>query len=109
MAQTKIGEALDLLRKDGWTQIATGKGPNGERCIMSALGTRIAATHGLRTPEFYDALYADRSVIEQVINEQHGPLDGPSLVPSWNDRPATTFADVERVMEKAEAKRLEEI
>lgn len=109
MADTRIGEALDLLRECGWTKRAIGHGPNGERCIMSALGVETAEVHGPRTQAFFEALYADRAAIEDVIIEQFGTFPTDTLVPNWNDHPDTAFADVERVMQKAEAKRLEEI
>lgn len=94
MAETKIGEALDLLRRDGWCQ--SPRLPSGERCIIIAL--KDAGLGGYNS--------VDRSAIAEVLADQYGYHGAVGV---WNDDPETTFADVELVMEKAEMKRLEEI
>lgn len=95
MADTKIGEALDLLRKNGWVKRPGTAELHGENCIVTALGAVTKGRFG-----------ADRNSVATVLKEQYGWTES---VGRWNDDPDTTFADVERVMEKAEMKRLEEV
>jgi hypothetical protein len=97
MAHTKIGEALDLLRTNGWVKQPGTSQRYGENCVITALH---AANGGRANIQW------DRNAIAAVLKEQHG---WRGSVGGWNDLPETTFADVERVMEKAEMKRLEEV
>lgn len=93
---TKVREALDLLRRDGWCK---GKGfdEKGRHCIVGAgISVHYSAEDAL-------ALHA-------VAREQYPDRIGWTTLASaaaFNDHAETTFEDVERVMEKA-ALRLDE-
>lgn len=88
---------LDRLRSHGWCKQDFGdaEGPN---CIAGA-------AHEVEAEDYF------QHTLVWVIDEQYpGRMEaGPhSNVPNFNDHPDTTFADVERVLEKAAVKWEEE-
>lgn len=92
--------ALELLNERGWCR-GEWQNEKGELCIAGALN--LAA--GL--PAEPGHIWANRGsrVALEIIREQYG-LPGVGFT-SFNDDPAYTFADVERVLEKT-AVRLDE-
>lgn len=100
MTPTRIPEALALLRERGWCQ-GGYVDETGARCIEGAL--LKVAEHNIDT--IADSPYKeDRVAIAGVIRDELYPDEGffsTKRVSKFNDHPATTFADVERVLEKA--------
>lgn len=97
-------KVLDRLREKGWNQGNYGPtaGPN---CILGAFMYELS----LRECE----LWGDECIegLETVLLEQYWErtVKGDMThVPNFNDHPDTTFADVEKVLEKAAVKWEEE-
>lgn len=92
---------LDVLRLRGWSK-GESFGPNGQRCV----GAACEIPGGMSEPvtliaRIINEHYADRTV-EHICNTSM------ATIVSFNDHPDTTFADVERVLEKAAVKWEEE-
>ena len=87
MAETRIPEALALLREKGWCQRAMSR--DGMHCIIGAL-SRVQDDDSCQFRE-------DVGAIQTVIFDQYGP----ETLSTFNDSRTTTFADVEFVLEKA--------
>ena len=87
---------LDRLREKGWIKgrLGTAGGPN---CMAGA-----GLFQGLKC----------KALILSIIREQYPDRstfpEWEVTIPSFNDHPDTTFADVERVLEKAAGKWEEE-
>lgn len=94
-------EALDRLRTHGWTKGAS-MNSRGEMCIGGACETGEVG--------FSPAIQAIATVIRDQFPERVRDAINPSMgiVVRFNDHPDTTFADVERVLEKAAVKWEEE-
>lgn len=93
---SKVREALDLLRRDGWCK-GKQEDERGRHCI-------VGAAHCV------GAYQEDFIALDAVAEQQYLDRVGSGLlVPAaaLNDHPDTTFEDIERVMEKA-ALRLDE-
>lgn len=88
---TRLPEALALLREKGWCK-GTAQNFRGEHCIIGAIN-HLGISGSILL------LLHDVAAVERVITEQYG--GAYQDVPDFNDDPVTTFADVERVMEKA--------
>lgn len=88
-------KVLDRLREKGWMKGRFGGG-DGPNCL---LGAKIVVSPN----EGY-------SELELTIREHYPDrrLSCRGIVSGFNDHPATTFADVERVLEKAAVKWEEE-
>lgn len=94
---TKLWDALDLLRRDGWCKGTAGL-PDMPKCIIGAAMCAGADVH-------------DQRALDEVACEQYTDrLNHERLRPAaaFNDHPDTTFEDVERVLEKAAIRRLEQ-
>lgn len=99
MSETRIPEALALLREKGWCKGALSD-DEGRHCIMGA-GFRVhgieLAPHRPITKECLE----DEHAIREVLLAQHGTRH----IAVFNDDPATTFEMVEAILEKAALER----
>lgn len=98
MSETKLWDALDLLRRDGWCKDVAETG-DGRRCL---LGAGVAAGYST------DDCFALHAVAKEQYPERLRLRTDLSPAAAFNDHPDTTFADVERVIEKAAIRRLEQ-
>lgn len=89
MSETRLPEALALLRERGWRQGHYGS-RNGPYCIVGAVCRVVVENR-----DDYDCR-EDMEAIDAIVFAHHRC----AVVP-FNDDPATTFADVEFVLEKA--------
>ena len=98
MADTRIHDALALLRRKGW-------GPSGG-CMITALSD---VTPHLVRSTLSDDVTALSEVCASEFPERGG--NGGRFDRIWmtNDHPDTTFEDVERIMEKAYVNRCSEL
>lgn len=93
MSETRIPEALALLREKGWCKNKLDDA-EGRHCLIGAL---IAVHSAQQTLEYkYDV-----AATQATITAQHGAR----CVTTFNDDPATTFEMVEAVLEKAALER----
>lgn len=97
MSETRIPEALALLREKGWCK-GSLVDYEGRHCTVGA----VLTAHGVEvdTLDVYcppPGFHVDERTIRAVVRAQHGPRG----IAGFNDDPATTFADVESVLEKA--------
>lgn len=92
---------LDRLREKGWRKNGFGDwtGPN---CIVGA--------HMTLNNETNKNFRSFRTFLVSIIHEHYSDRSEGRLetIPNFNDHPDTTFADVERVLEKAAVKWEEE-
>lgn len=93
-------KVLDRLREKGWRQNGSGR-EEGPNCIRGA--TQIMV--GLKV--LYDGPLL-QVIATQYPDRTTTPLAGGVSIVEFNDHPDTTFADVERVLEKAAVKWEEE-
>jgi hypothetical protein len=134
---TKIREALDLLRINGWAHgVLIDK--DGQFCMRGALNCAHAGTPWVDFSNeggrlLWEELMADLDAVADVLGEQFPDrllsqeikslppntivvkipipevLQHASSIPVFNDHPETMFADVEAVMEKAAVNRESEV
>lgn len=88
-------KVLDRLREKGWCK-GGFDGPDGSHCIVGAFRGFLSM--------------ARLQSLEGILREQYPDRIAGRLcpIPNFNDHPDTTFADVERVLEKAAIKWEEE-
>jgi hypothetical protein len=84
---------LSVLRDRGWWQatiLGYGTGPGGQVCLGVAANIALGATE-------------DRSALSRRLNAalRHLAPAHPGDFVSWNDDPATTFADVTLLLKHA--------
>lgn len=90
-----FNEAKELLQRGGWVQGHSHLGT--KMCLGAALGM-VYERHGMSRTAQSGYTYT----LNKVISEQYPQLAGTGIV-SFNDYGGTTFADVEKVLEKAAA------
>lgn len=101
MTETKLWEALDLLRRDGWVQKAGRSG--AKRCAVAALCEVHNYTGGENV-----AFALDNTALTNAAMEQFPERICPGLTDNvvyFNDHYRTVFEDVELVYVKAATKR----
>lgn len=91
MSDTKLWEALELLRRDGWY-----KGPAMGKAKCTAVACYMAGAQ------------RDFAVVRAVVMEQF-PDRGNGSIVDFNDHPDTTFEDIELVLTKAAIRRDEAV
>lgn len=101
VSDSRIPEALELLRTDGWTKYTHFDGR--KRCVMGAL----RSVHGVSslvavTARSWSAYDTDLKAVQAAINAQYGVN---LAISTFNDTDDVTFEDVERVLEKAALER----
>ena len=110
---SRIRQALDYMKVNGWHQagsfVVNGNSP---RCMSNALFMVYKEDDSIVHRDLVSDWVNDSNAISAVCCEQfpHLALDGPTSMFSIftvNDHPDTTFADVERIMEKAALSREE--
>lgn len=84
---------LDVLRRDGWCKDSLHD-DKGQHCMLGAFGV----AYGRIDAEWLAAF----SACNDIIGEQFPERSEFPCVVFFNDHPATTFADVEMVLEKAQ-------
>jgi len=110
---TQLWDALDYLREHGWhqghyTDINDAANPTPSACILGAL--KIAQMEAVGNV-FGIGYGYDIQALISTIEEQHPDVatdakeQDYTLIPFFNDGKGRTFAEVERVIEKAAIKR----
>lgn len=94
MSETRIPEALALLREKGWCK-GRFHDNNGAHCLHGALlkAHRVTVISYRLNPSFVE----DGDAIQRVVLSHYAERS----LAAFNDDPETTFADVEFVLEKA--------
>lgn len=99
MSGSKLWEALDLLRKDGWHQ-GSARSDDGKRCAVNAL----MKVHGINT-NYTRSYQLDQRALQRVIAEQFPERsDGWTSVIQFNDHPSTIWDEIETTFVKAAIK-----
>ena len=80
-----LNGAADLLLEDGWVQ-GDYRGPNGEHCMVDAIGAAIRTSAPGRPP-WFSPKYAEATLAVRVVV-------GSSLLAAWQDQPGRTQAEV---------------
>lgn len=101
MTDNPFEKVLDRLREFGWIKGRYHK--DEASCLLGA------SIHTSTTRWFTNNDISDNSLIKAIIDAEYPDRVEPDTqVVSFNDHPDTTFADVERVLEKAAVKWEEE-
>lgn len=87
---------LEILRRDGWCKERLDDAL-GRRCALGAMAVAFPVES-----EQWDRFAA---VLLGTIREQYGDMS----IAAFNDLPATTFADIELVLEKAQLRYDEQV
>lgn len=99
---TKLNEALEYLKKYGWTK-HTARNQSNQVCSVGA----VWAVYGVFDKNediFSDKMHPDLSLLSEIALEQFPDRiisDEPSPIVEVNDNPLTTFDDVVMIFEKA--------
>lgn len=107
----RIRDAIEVLARRGWTK-ETFTDDDGRHCLQGALyeahGVTVTTCSSVRLA-LAGPMADDMRLVNEVVRDQYPERFGAVGASWFNDHPETTVDDVVRVLEKAAARRDEQI